>query len=116
MTDPQEPQPYYRTNRRNIDRLQHERDRAGLQQLADTLATTTGPHAHDAARLIEDAHAAIAHIDATTPRTVDPRTPGIRIGDILTYHRDGAERHGLVLALTATTATTNLGDDVALTP
>jgi hypothetical protein len=114
MTDPTDPRRYYNTNRRNIDRLQHERDRAGLQQLADTLAAVTGPHAHDAARLITDAHTAIAHIDATTPREVTPDSPDIRIGDILTYRIDGTERQGIVLTVHAGTATTNLGDDVAL--
>ncbi len=106
---------YTTVNRRNITHLTEQRDRAGLQQLIDVLTAVTGPHAHDAVRLVDEARAAIATIDATTPRDVTPDSAGIRVGDILHHTVDGTERQGIVLELTDHAATTNHGDHVVLT-
>lgn len=99
-------------NRANIARLQEERDRAGLTQLADVLDTS--PHV-DGRMLADQARAAVDWIDATTPRTFDASNAhGIRVGDILRYDRDGYSLEGVVIDTDGRTATTNHGDDVAI--
>ena len=116
MDDTHEPRhpAYYATNHRNIDQLLANRDRAGLQQLIDTLQDATGWRAHDAADLITEATAAIASIDATSPRTLRPGDPGIRVGDILEYDIQGEPRSAIVLILTDCLAITHLGDEIPL--
>lgn len=116
MDDTHEPRhpAFYATNRRNIDHLHAERDRAGLLQLIDSLQTATGWRAHDAARLVDDAAAAIASIDETTPRTVRSGDPGIRVGDILEYDVHGEPRTAIVLIVTDCLAVTHLGDEIPL--
>lgn len=99
-------------NRANIARLQEQRDRAGLTQLADVLATSPHP---DGPALAARARAAIDWLDATAPRTLTAGNAlGIRVGDILRYERDGYPLEGVVIDTDATTATTNLGDRIAL--
>ncbi len=116
MDDTHEPRhpTFYATNRRNIDQLHADRDRAGLLQLIDTLNLSTGYRAHDAARLIDDARAAIASIDDTAPRTLRPGDPGIRVGDILEYETNGQARSAVVLIVTDCLAVTHLGDEIPL--
>ncbi|WP_141651295.1 hypothetical protein [Microbacterium sp. 3J1] len=99
-------------NRRNITHLRDQRDRAGLLQLADTLAAQTYP---DAAELADEARAAADWIDETTPRT---HTAGdaatARVGDILRYNHDGRPRESVISTIDGRTATTTHGDTVAL--
>lgn len=99
-------------NRRNIAHLRDQRDRAGLLQLADTLAAQTFP---DAATLANEARAAAAWIDETTPRTYDAGAAhGIRAGDILRYQLNGSHRESVVIHVDARTATTSHSDTVAI--
>lgn len=116
MDDTHEPRhpAFYATNRRNIEQLHADRDRAGLQQLLDALDIATGWRAHDAARLIDEARTAIASIDAASPRTLHPGDPGIRVGDILEYDINGDARSAIVLVVTDCLAITHLGDEIPL--
>lgn len=116
MDDTHEPRhpAFYATNHRNIDQLQTDRDRAGLQQLIDTLNNAAGWRAHDAARLLDEAHSAIASIDAASPRTLHPGDAGIRVGDILEYDINGDARSAIVLIVTDCLAITHLGDEIPL--
>lgn len=99
-------------NRANLTRLQEQRDRAGLTQLADVLDTSPHP---DGPALAREARAAVDWLDATAPRTLTARnTAGIRVGDILRYDRDGYPLEGVVIDTDGHTATTNLGDRIAL--
>lgn len=99
-------------NRRNITHLRNQRDRTGLLQLADILATQTYP---DAATLADEARAAADWIDDTTPRTYDAdNAAGIRVGDILRYPLNGSHRESVAIHVDARTATTSHGDTVAL--
>ncbi|MBD8477583.1 hypothetical protein [Microbacterium sp. CFBP 8794] len=92
--------------------LQDQRDRAGLTQLADVLDTSPHP---DGPELAREARAAVDWLDATAPRTVTVGDAhGIRVGDILRYERDGYPLEGVVIDTDGHTATTNLGDHVAL--
>lgn len=103
---------YLATNRRNIERLRDDRDRAGLIQLADVLE---GRRIHDACTLAAEARDAAAFIDSTAPRIFDvDDADGIRVGDILRYCRGGHTREGLVLSIDGYTVTTNHGDTVAI--
>jgi hypothetical protein len=103
---------FYATNRRNIDRLREQRDRAGLIQTADVLDTSRH---FDARRLADEARSAAEWIDETTPRTYDVgEADGIRVGDMLRYSRGGYAREGVVIDTDGRTATTNHGDVVAL--
>ncbi|WP_336642323.1 hypothetical protein [Microbacterium sp. MMO-56] len=116
MDDTHEPRhsTYYATNRRNIDQLHENRDRAGLIQMIDVLTLVTGWRAHDAARLIDDARTAIDGIAATSPRTLHLGDPGIRVGDILEYDVRGEPRSAIVLIVTDCLAVTHLGDELPL--
>lgn len=97
--------------RRNITHLRDQRDRAGLLQLADTLAEQRHP---DAANLAAEARDAARWIDNTSPRAHDTTdTRGIRIGDILSYTTHGTRRQGIVIAITSDGITTNHGDIIA---
>lgn len=99
-------------NRANMTRLQEQRDRAGLTQLADVLDTSPHP---DGPALACEARAAIDWLDATAPRTLTAGDAhGIRVGDILRYERDGYPLEGVVIDTDGRTATTNLGDHVAV--
>lgn len=99
-------------NRANIARLTDDRDRAGLNQLADVLDTS--PHI-DAPMLADQARAAVDWIDTTTPRVLDQHdAAGVRVGDILRYERDGYPLEGVVIDTDGRTATTNHGDHVAI--
>jgi len=103
---------YVAINRRNIGRLRDDRDRAGLIQLADILSGRSG--SLPAQMLADEARAAAAWIDDTTPRTYDvDDADGIRIGDVLRYARSGCVLEGVVIAIHGHTVTTNLGDHVA---
>lgn len=104
---------YWATNRRNIDRLRENRDRAGILQLADVLATSGHP---DAPALVEHAREVVAWIDSTSPATLTAdQAHSIRVGDVLTYVHAGHELHGVVLTIDGDTATTNLGHTVTIT-
>lgn len=99
-------------NRANIARLQEQRDRVGLTQLADVLATSPHP---DAPALAREAHSAVDWIDATAPRVFDQQdAAGIRVGDILRYEPDGYPLEGVVIDTDGRTAITYLGDNVAI--
>lgn len=108
MTAEHEPTDFYATNRRNIEQLRDERDRAGLLQLADVLDDVA--HA-DSPALLDLIRQALTFIDDTAPRTVTAADP-IRVGDILTYEAHGMPRQGVVLIVTEQLAVTNLGDEV----
>lgn len=116
MTKPHDHGTYYATNRRNIDRLQDERDQAGLHQLIDVLEQATGWRAHHATRLIDDARTALTFIERTTPELVYADSPHIRIGDIIRYTIDGHEHQAIVLSTDHHAAHTNLGHTVPLDP
>ena len=99
-------------NRANIARLQEQRDRAGLTQLADVLDTSPHP---DGPSLALEARAAVDWIDTTTPLIVDVADAiEIRVGDILRYNRDGYPLEGVVIDVDGHHITTNLGDNVAI--
>ena len=99
-------------NRRNIAHLRNQRDRAGLLQLADILATQTYP---DAATLADEARAAAHWIDETAPRTYDAsNAAGIRVGDILRYELNGRTLDSVVIHTDGHSATTTNGDTIAL--
>ncbi|KTR95358.1 hypothetical protein NS220_06015 [Microbacterium testaceum] len=74
----------------------------------------TSPHS-DGPAIAREARAAVDWIDTTTPRTLDAHdADGIRVGDILRYERDGYTLEGVVIDTDGHTATTNLGDSVAI--
>lgn len=103
---------YTATNRANIDRLRENRDRAGITQLAEVLATTGHP---ESGAIVEYARDAIAWIDATSPSTIDAdHAAGVRVGDVLTYTHAGHPLQGVVIAITGDTAITNHGHEVDL--